>query len=82
MKTRFSSENIEADVFELYDKEDAKSERDLYEDQGDYEEEEYSDEEFYNFCINPEAVFDKENRLFYDLERIWRDGKDISIEEL
>ncbi|MCC8050587.1 MAG: ribosome silencing factor [Clostridiales bacterium] len=27
-------------------------------------------------------VFDTENRLFYDLERIWRDGKDISIEEL
>lgn len=26
-------------------------------------------------------VFDKENRLFYDLERIWRDGKDVSIEE-
>ena len=27
-------------------------------------------------------VFDKENRLFYDLERIWKDGKDISIDEL
>ncbi|HIR14757.1 MAG TPA: ribosome silencing factor [Candidatus Choladousia intestinavium] len=27
-------------------------------------------------------VFDSENRLFYDLERIWRDGKDISAEEL
>lgn len=27
-------------------------------------------------------VFDKENRLFYDLERIWRDGKEVSIEEL
>ena len=27
-------------------------------------------------------VFDKENRLFYDLERIWRDGKSISVEEL
>lgn len=27
-------------------------------------------------------VFDSENRLFYDLERIWRDGKAISIEEL
>ncbi len=25
-------------------------------------------------------VFDKENRLFYDLERIWRDGKSIDIE--
>lgn len=27
-------------------------------------------------------VFSKEDRLFYDLERIWRDGKDISIEEI
>lgn len=27
-------------------------------------------------------VFDKENRLFYDLERIWRDGKTISPEEI
>ena len=27
-------------------------------------------------------VFDRENRLFYDLERIWKDGKDITIEEL
>lgn len=27
-------------------------------------------------------IFDKENRLFYDLERIWRDGKKISPEEL
>lgn len=27
-------------------------------------------------------VFDKENRLFYDLERIWRDGKQIEPEEL
>lgn len=27
-------------------------------------------------------VFDKENRLFYDLERIWRGGKEISLEEL
>ncbi|WP_054704724.1 ribosome silencing factor [Mediterraneibacter glycyrrhizinilyticus] len=27
-------------------------------------------------------VFDKENRLFYDLERIWRDGKNIGITEL
>ena len=26
-------------------------------------------------------VFDKENRLFYDLERIWRDGKQVSMEE-
>lgn len=27
-------------------------------------------------------VFSKEDRLFYDLERIWRDGKDISISDL
>lgn len=27
-------------------------------------------------------VFDKENRLFYDLERIWRDGKTLSVESL
>lgn len=27
-------------------------------------------------------VFDKENRLFYDLERIWRDGKLMDPETL
>ena len=27
-------------------------------------------------------VFDKENRLFYDLERIWKDGKNVEIDEL
>lgn len=27
-------------------------------------------------------VFDKENRLFYDLERIWKDGKAVMREEL
>lgn len=27
-------------------------------------------------------VFSKEDRLFYDLERIWRDGKRVSREEL
>ena len=26
-------------------------------------------------------VFDEENRLFYDLERIWRDGKELDISE-
>lgn len=26
-------------------------------------------------------IFDQQNRLFYDLERIWRDGKEISLEE-
>lgn len=24
-------------------------------------------------------VFDRENRLFYDLERIWRDGKQVEL---
>lgn len=27
-------------------------------------------------------VFDRDNRLFYDLERIWRDGKTIDVKEL
>ena len=27
-------------------------------------------------------VFSKEDRLFYDLERIWRDGKEVNIDEL
>ena len=27
-------------------------------------------------------IFSKEDRLFYDLERIWRDGKDVSPENL
>lgn len=27
-------------------------------------------------------IFDEENRLFYDLERIWRDGKSLDVEEL
>ena len=27
-------------------------------------------------------VFDEENRLFYDLERIWRDGKFIEAKDL
>ena len=26
-------------------------------------------------------VFDEENRLFYDLERIWRDGKVLDVNE-
>lgn len=25
-------------------------------------------------------LFDEENRLYYDLERIWRDGKEIHVE--
>uniref|UniRef100_UPI0040577853 ribosome silencing factor n=1 Tax=Acetatifactor sp. TaxID=1872090 RepID=UPI0040577853 len=27
-------------------------------------------------------IFDKENRLLYDLERIWRDGKQVDIAAL
>lgn len=27
-------------------------------------------------------IFDKENRLLYDLERIWRDGKQVDIDAL
>lgn len=27
-------------------------------------------------------IFDKENRFLYDLERIWRDGKQIDIADL
>ena len=27
-------------------------------------------------------IFDQENRRFYDLTRIWRDGKDVAVEEL
>ena len=27
-------------------------------------------------------IFDHENRLFYDLERIWKDGNDIEASEL
>lgn len=27
-------------------------------------------------------IFDKENRLFYDLERIWRDGREVEKESL
>ena len=27
-------------------------------------------------------IFDQENRLFYDLERIWRDGQSLSITDL
>ncbi len=26
-------------------------------------------------------IFDRDNRLFYDLERIWRDGKQIALSE-
>ncbi len=26
-------------------------------------------------------MFDEENRLFYDLERIWRDGKELDVSE-
>lgn len=26
-------------------------------------------------------IFDEENRLFYDLERIWRDGKELDVDQ-
>ena len=26
-------------------------------------------------------IFSKEDRLFYDLERVWRDGKEIDVKE-
>lgn len=26
-------------------------------------------------------IFDRDNRLFYDLERIWRDGKQVDLAE-
>ena len=27
-------------------------------------------------------IFDRENRLLYDLERIWRDGRQIEVQDL
>ena len=27
-------------------------------------------------------IFDRENRLFYDLERIWRDGRQMDLRDL
>ncbi len=27
-------------------------------------------------------IFDRDDRLFYDLERIWSDGKTVSVEDL
>lgn len=27
-------------------------------------------------------IFDQDNRQFYDLERIWRDGKEVTAEDL
>lgn len=27
-------------------------------------------------------IFDKESRAYYDLERIWRDGKNVALEDL
>lgn len=35
-----------------------------------------------DFCDIIVHVFDSENRLFYDLERIWRDGKLVDVNEL
>ena len=27
-------------------------------------------------------IFNQEDRLFYDLERLWKDGKDVPVETL
>ena len=27
-------------------------------------------------------IFDKENRLFYNLERIWSDGREVEVDEI
>lgn len=27
-------------------------------------------------------VFDKENRAFYDLERVWKDGREVNVDEM
>lgn len=27
-------------------------------------------------------IFNRDDRLFYDLDRIWRDGKEVNVEEL
>lgn len=35
--------------------------------------------DFHDIIIH---VFDRENRLFYDLERIWKDGVEVNIEEI
>ncbi len=35
-----------------------------------------------DFCDVIVHIFDKENRLFYDLERIWSDGKHVEISDL
>ena len=35
-----------------------------------------------DFCDIIVHVFDRENRLFYDLERIWSDGKQVDPEDL
>ena len=35
--------------------------------------------DFHDIIIH---VFDKENRLFYDLERIWKDGKELEAQDL
>ena len=35
--------------------------------------------DFHDIIIH---VFDKENRLFYDLERIWKDGKELEVQDL
>ena len=34
-----------------------------------------------NWILMVVHIFDKDNRAFYDLERIWRDGKQIPLSE-
>lgn len=35
--------------------------------------------DYYDIVIH---IFDRESRNFYDLERIWRDGKTINVDEM
>lgn len=35
--------------------------------------------DYYDVVIH---IFDRESRNFYDLERIWRDGKSINVDEI
>ena len=35
-----------------------------------------------DYCYIVIHFFDEENRLFYDLERIWRDGKSVEVTDL
>ena len=41
-----------------------------------------SDSQVNALVDNVEEELHKENRLFYDLERIWKDGHHVSVEDL